>query len=205
VTERGVTRFGDASPDLAYCAEGLIDAFPDARLVQVIRDGRDVVAGMLGDSAVLAWFKPSFANVDSEFPNPFLGVETEEDRAGWSALSLAGKCALRWRGAVRQAARLRNSLPAQQLTTLRYEDLVRRPDDAANAVSAFVGSPVSAIAMHDTGARRGIDAGGWRRTLTAEQAAEVEEIAGEELRRVGYGDLSGAGSSVDDGAHLSVE
>ena len=37
---RGLERFGDASPDLIYCAEALTCAFPDARIVQVIRDGR---------------------------------------------------------------------------------------------------------------------------------------------------------------------
>ncbi len=61
--------------------------FPDARLVQIVRDGRDVVAGMLADPAVLAWFGPSFVNTDTEFPNPFFGVETDEDRDGWPQLS----------------------------------------------------------------------------------------------------------------------
>jgi hypothetical protein len=51
VPERGITRYGDASPDLLYCAESLVDAFPDARLVQIIRDGRDAAAGMLTDPA----------------------------------------------------------------------------------------------------------------------------------------------------------
>ena len=59
-----------------YCAEGLVDAFPDARIVQIVRDGRDVVAAMLADAESLAWFKPGMANVDSEFPNPFFGIET---------------------------------------------------------------------------------------------------------------------------------
>src|ERR1700727_2140034 len=47
VDERAILRYGDASPDLMYCAEGLVDAFADARLIQLIRDGRDVVAAML--------------------------------------------------------------------------------------------------------------------------------------------------------------
>src|SRR5215472_12776726 len=47
VEERNILRYGDASPDLMYCAEELVDAFPDAQLVQIIRDGRDEVAAML--------------------------------------------------------------------------------------------------------------------------------------------------------------
>ncbi len=193
VTERGLMTYGDASPDLAYCAEALTDAFPDARIVQFIRDGRDVVACMLRDPAILSWFKPSFANVDTEFPNPFFGVETEADRDGWSGLSLAGKSAMRWRGTIRLAARLRRSLPAEQLITVRYETLLERPRETASAIAAFAGTPVAAADMIEPGRPPAtpITAGGWRRALTAEQAADVEKVAGEELRRVGYA-LSGA-------------
>ena len=92
-----------------YCAEALVDAFPDARIVQIIRDGRDVVAGMLGDAQTLSFVQARRANVDSEFPNPFFGIETEQDLAAWPELSPAGKCAMRWRGSVRKMARLRTS------------------------------------------------------------------------------------------------
>jgi hypothetical protein len=189
VAERTVARYGDASPELLYCADVLVDAFPDARFVQVIRDGRDVVAGMLDDTDTLTALRPGFANLDNEFPNPFLGVEDETDRAGWAELSLAGKCAMRWRSAVRMSARLRYSLSAEQLTTLRYEEIVRKPDAAAGLVSEFVGARVSAIALRDPYSHRALEPGAWRRTLSAEQATEVESIAGAELRRVGYGDL----------------
>ena len=135
IEERDIRRYGDATPDLMYCAEGLVDAFPDARLVQIIRDGRDVVAAMLADTDTLAWFKPGVVNVESEFPNPFFGIETETDLAAWPRLSLTGKCAMRWRGTVRAMARLRTSMPAEGLTTLRYEQMIRQPAAAARAVS----------------------------------------------------------------------
>jgi Sulfotransferase family len=185
-TERGLQRYGDASPDLAYCAGALTDAFPDARIVQFIRDGRDVVACMLRDPAVLSWFKPSFANIDSEFPNPFFGVETEADRDIWPGLSLAAKSALRWRGAVRQAARLRRSLPAEQLITVRYETLIERPGATAAAISRFVGVPLTPAQLHELKDAPSSTAGGWRRALSPDEAADVEKVAGEELRRVGY-------------------
>jgi hypothetical protein len=190
-TERGLQLYGDASPDLAYCAEALTSTFPDARIVQFIRDGRDVVACMLRDPAILSWFKPSIANIDAEFPNPFFGVETEEDRVGWPGLSPAGKCALRWRGAVRQAARLRRSLPAEQLFTVRYETLIERPAATASAISEFVGVSLPAAQMRELRKTpTSVSVGGWRGALSPDQAADVEMIAGEELRRVGYA-LSG--------------
>jgi hypothetical protein len=191
VAERDIRRYGDAAPDLMYCAEGLVDAFPDARIVQIIRDGRDVVAGMLADNDLLRWFKPGVANVDSEFPNPFFGIETEADLAAWPGLSVAGKCAMRWRGSVRTAARLRNSMPSETLTTLRYEEVIRQPAAAARTVSGFIGGDVAPIGVRSRGrsavGSAAIAAGSWRRRLTPQQVTDVERVAGNDLRRIGYG------------------
>ena len=186
VGDRVISRYGDASPDLLYCAESLIDAFPDARLLQIIRDGRDAVAGMLTDPDALAWFSPGFVDLEAESAHPVIGVETEADRAEWPGLSVAGKCAMRWRGTVRLMARLRNALSAEQLTTLRYEEMIRQPAAAASAISAFIGAEISRPELRPA-PDPGSEAGAWRRLLNPAQAAEVERVAGDELRRVGYG------------------
>ena len=182
VDEREITRYGDATPALIYCAEALVDAFPDAKIVQIIRNGRDVVAAMLSDPAELAWFRPGLANVETEFPNPFFGTETEADRDDWQKLSPAGKCAMRWRGSVHKMARLRNSLSAEQLTTFRYEQVVADPQAAAHALADFIEAKVGTIEVPNP--RNG---GGWRQLLSPAQLAEVERISGAQLRRVGYG------------------
>jgi hypothetical protein len=176
---RGLSRYGDASADLAYCADTLIDAFPDAQIVQMIRDGRDAVAAMLADPALLAWFRPSFVNLDEECPHPFFGVDNENERDAWPTLSDAGKCALRWRWAIRLAARLRHSMPDTQLKTIRYEEMTRDPGGAARMLTEFLGLDVQALP-------RGTTPGGWRRTLSTSQLADIEQIAGDELRRLGY-------------------
>jgi len=188
ISEREIVRYGDASPDLMYCAADLVAAFPDARLLQLIRDGRDVVAAMLADPHALGWFKPGVANVETEFPNPFLGVETEQDLAIWPELSPAGKCAMRWRGSVRAMARLRAAMSADQLTTLRYENVVRQPAATAAAVAGFVGDAIDQVQPPEL-RRDGFVAaepGSWRRLLTPPQLAEIESVAGPDLRRVGY-------------------
>jgi hypothetical protein len=182
--QRGLSRFGDASQDLIYCAEALLTAFPDAQIVQVVRDGRDSVAGMLRDQVALSWFRPSVVNIETEFPNPFYGVQDEADRLLWPSLSDAGKCALRWRGAVRIAARLRQTLPEDQLKTLRYEDIARDPQAAAAGLSEFTGMTVTAPPPPP--ARRGGRENEWRRALAYDQLADIDKVAGEELRRLGY-------------------
>ncbi len=190
VSERDIVRYGDASPDLMYCADGLVDAFPDARLVQIVRDGRDVVAAMLADPQALAWFKPGMSNVETEFPNPFFGIETEHDLAIWRDLSVTGKCAMRWRGAVHAMARLRTSLSAEQLTTVRYETMLQHPAATATALSDFASDKVGPVAVKE--ARRDDQAaaepGAWRRQLTTSQLTEIESVAGPDLRRIGYSD-----------------
>jgi hypothetical protein len=141
---------------------------------------------MLRDPVAMSWFRPSVANVDSEFPNPFYGVEDEADRLSWDGLSPAGKCAMRWGGAIRLAARLRQALPEGQLKTLRYEDMVRNPGSAAAILTDFTGTTIAAPASPDH-RRAKSEAAAWRRSLTLSQLADIDKVAGAELRRLGYG------------------
>jgi hypothetical protein len=96
---------------------------------------------------------------------------------------------MRWRGSVRAMARLRASMSGEQLTTLRYEDLIKHPAPTGAAVARFIGSPVAAI--RPRAARRegqpGPEAGSWRKLLTAAQVSEIDHVAAPELLRVGYG------------------
>jgi hypothetical protein len=94
---------------------------------------------------------------------------------------------MRWRASVRQMARLRGQLSADQLVTFRYEDVVRQPADAAAAISDFLSTPVHILEPGLPGHAAAAEPGSWRRLLVPAQAAEIEAIAGDELRRVGYG------------------
>lgn len=178
-----VTRFGDASPDLLYAAPVLLRAFPDARIVQLIRDGRDVAADMLGDPACLAWFKPVMLPEDTEFPNAFLGVNRDEHRDRWKTMPVAGKCALRWRSAVRLSARLRAELSADRLMTVRYEEIPGKEIETARRLSEFVDARVSAVELVNTGDD---GTGSWRTRLDSQQRADVLNAARPELGRLGY-------------------
>jgi hypothetical protein len=189
VEPRGVHRFADASPDLIYSTDVLLDAFPDALLLQVIRDGRDVVADMLDDERTLTWFKPGFANLDEVFPNPFLGVDDYTDRVRWPKASVAVKSALRWRGSIRLSAKLHAQIPEDQLLTLRYEDLIAKSRKVTADLSAYLGVPLAKSALSGlvkAGSRGPDTIGGWRNRLTDKQATAVDRIAGRELTRLGY-------------------
>jgi hypothetical protein len=177
-----ITRFGDGSPDLIYSAPVLLQAFPDARFVQLIRDGRDVAADMLADPECLAWFRPAMLPEPAEFPNAFLGVNKDEHLDRWKSMPTAGKCALRWRGAVRLSAELRRTLPAGRLMTLRYEDLVLNPARSVAALAEFLETRVPKVALYGHDAT----AGAWRSRLRPADLELVEKVAREELTRLGY-------------------
>jgi Sulfotransferase family len=185
VQQEGVHRFGDATPDLLYSADALLDAFPDAQLLQVIRDGRDAVAQMIDDPNCLAWFRPGVANLDEVFPNPFLGVEDDHERSRWPRAGPTVKCALRWRGSVRLSAKLRAQTPHEQLLTVRFEDVLADPDRAAAELSDYLGHDISAGAFARVSPGGG-EPGKGRSRLSAKQIGVVERIAGRELRRLGY-------------------
>jgi hypothetical protein len=178
-----VRRYGDASPDLLFCATALHAAFPDALFVQVIRDGRDVIADMMEDERSLAWLKPSFMKLDHEFPNHFFGLEEESDLSAFTEGSTAAKCAMRWRGAIRMSALLRRSIGAEQLMTLRYEDVHGGEVEAAERLREFTGARVSASELL-TAESWGV--GSWRERLTRDQYGDVRQVAGTELSRLGY-------------------
>ena len=191
---RGLETFGDASPDLIYCAEALTYAFPDARIVQVVRDGRDVAASMLADPVVMSWFRPSFVNVDTEFPNPFFGIDIRRATAscwprpvaGWRGARCAGAGPCAWPPGCTAACQ------AGQLKTIRYEDLLGKPDEALAELSRFAGTTVPAAEIrNEARASRHAQpqpprARPTRRPSRTEDAAEIDKLAGEELRRLGY-------------------
>jgi hypothetical protein len=92
---------------------------------------------------------------------------------------------------VRLAARLHHSLPSGQLKTIRYEYLLSKPEEALADLSRFVGTTVQAAEIRNearTSRTRGRSRRGaaYEMSLTSEDITEIEKIAGEELRRLGY-------------------
>jgi hypothetical protein len=71
--------------------------------------------------------------------------------------------------------------------TVRYEDVVQRPEEAAETLARFLGHTEApeelraALATADPGS-----IGRWRAALDAEGLADVEREAGELLAELGY-------------------
>jgi hypothetical protein len=89
---------------------------------------------------------------------------------------------------VRLAARLHHSLPSGQLKTIRYEHLMEEPGDVLAELGRFAGTTVATAGVRALARdyRRSRRPSAYERSLRAEEIAEIEKIAGEELRRLGY-------------------
>ena len=86
-----------------------------------------------------------------------------------------------------------HSLRADQLKTIRYEDLLSRPEQTLAELSRFTGTTMPTAEIRDV-ARTSQPRGRPRRPagppLAKEDAAQIDKLAGEELRRLGYSLLS---------------
>ena len=169
----------EQTPETSYVLAAALAAYPRARAVHVVRDGRDVVCSLLergwlgddrtgGDDAGLPYGGHARFWVEPERAEEFARA-SEATRAAWA-----------WRRYVTAA----RAAP-ERTHELRYEELVANPAEAAARVAAFLGSDPEPLAesfglVHDRSAGR------WRRDLDSEQVADVEREAGALLRELGY-------------------
>lgn len=158
-------------------------AFPRAKLVHILRDGRDVACSLR--------HKP-FAKLDG---------------AAWDSPAAALRCGVQWRACVRAGLSHRGDPGYWEL---RYEDLVRRPEPVLRALLGFLELPwsdrllVAAETGADADARRAAgpvaaDAiGRWRGELSAAQCAALEPLIGPLLETLGYAEGRGWSAAPGD-------
>jgi sulfotransferase family protein len=175
----GSLRPVEQTPETAFVAEAAALAFPSARFVHIMRDGRDVVCSLLdrgwlsqgrggGDDAGLPygaeprfWVEP--ARVE-EF-----GTTSDARRAAWA-----------WRAYVQAARSL-----GERAHEIRYERMVTDPDGVAAELAVFLDAPAPELGRALRGAHDA-SVGRFRRDLTAEQLVDVESEAGALLAELDY-------------------
>lgn len=174
----GSVRAVEQTPEVAHIARAAALAYPRGRLVHILRDGRDVVCsllerGWLGDARAGEADDAGLGyGADARF-----WVEPER-RAEFGRVSEARRAAWVWRRYV-TAAR------ASDAFELRYEALAADPAITARDLAAALDAPVEPLAR-SLAAVHSASIGRWRRELTPEQVADVEEEAGPLLRELGF-------------------
>ena len=176
----GGRRSVEQTPETAFVSRAAALAFPEARFVHIIRDGRDVVCSLLERG----WLRAGRAGGDDAgLPygaEPRFWVEPGRRRE-FSAASDPRRAAWAWRRYVSAAC----GAPSERLCELRYESLAADPETTAGQLAGFLGVPATALAQALQTARD-TSVGRWARELPPAELAEVEEECGELLGALGY-------------------
>jgi hypothetical protein len=185
----GGLRFAEKNPENCFVVPFLAEAFPDARFVQIIRDGRDVAVS----HAEKPWLSARAAEEGGRGRagnawGPWARWWVEPDRTEeFAAASDLTRTAWSWRRFTEAARDDLTRLPADRVLTVRYEDVVQHPEDAAVTLGRFLGhdQPPEPLrrALLRADAR---SIGRWRTALDEQGLADVEKEAGALLRDLGY-------------------
>jgi len=171
---------GEKTPDFCRMMPVLHRLFPTARFVHIIRDGRDTaLSAMHWATASKGPGKWSLWNEDAP-----------------------GTCALWWRWQAGTGQRDGEILGHAHYLQVRYEDLVAKPEKKLRAIALFLAIPYSDdMVNYHVGKTRhapGLSAKSawlppvnnlrdWRNDMSVEDIEVFENIAGDLLRRNGYG------------------
>ena len=173
----GSVRAIEQTPEMAFLVSVIALAYPEARIVHAVRDGRDVVCSLLEKP----WLRPGHAHVDDagvqSGAHARFWVEPER-RAEFETATDARRAAWVWRSYL-TAARKGDAFE------LRYEDVASHPERVANELARFVGAPAEPLVTALARAHAE-SVGRYRRDLDADQLADVEAEAGQLLRELGY-------------------
>lgn len=179
----------EQTPGYLFYAEEILAAFPEARIVNMVRDPRDVLLSQ-----------------NNKWKRRFLGArsiplkEAVRSWANYHPLLIARL----WVGCVRRARRFEAE---PRFTTLRFEDLVADPETEVRRLCDALGlgfepemlqvPQIGSSLVADAPGRKGIArtrAGSWRNgRLAASDVGFCEWVAGSEMRRLGYEPAGPAG------------
>jgi Sulfotransferase family len=168
----------EQTPELSFVVGAAVRAYPQATVLHIIRDGRDVVCSLLAKG----WLREREGHDDARKPygvHPRAWVEPDR-RDEFTRAREAARAAWAWRRYV-SAAR---AAPTHTLE-VRYEDIAADPGAVAALIAARLETDPEPLA-EALAAVHGRSVGRWRRDLTAEQVADVEREAGPLLRELGY-------------------
>lgn len=175
----GSLRAVEQTPETAFVADAVRRAFPEAKLIHIIRDGRDVVCSLLERG----WLSAGRGGEDDAWApygaEPRFWVEPARV-SEFRAASDLRRAAWAWRRYVSAALDLRDSA-----FEVRYERMSAEPVAVAAELGAFLDVPPQPLARALERAHSG-SIGRYRDDLTADQLDEVLDEAGELLRELGY-------------------
>jgi hypothetical protein len=184
-------------PNGSVSASLILEAFPESKLVFLVRDSRDVVASLLDAAEDGSWyeydkFEASVADAVLHSGGPDLAENRSDDE-------FVGRLARNYVINVSAVKEAYARHPDGSKVLVRYEDLRATPGDCVSYICDSLGIEVDREQLEQAVGRhtfenipeenrgrgkfnRRATPGGWREDLTPEQARMVEEVTGPLLR-----------------------
>lgn len=186
----------EQTPESTYLIPELARAFPRAHFIHLLRDGRDVVASLIergwlaGDAGNLVTARAGGEAMD-DAGHPFGGYARFWVEPGreleFEQASEPRRCAWAWRRYVTAARTALAELPADRVTTIRYESLTADPEKVARQLSAELGAPASAAELaHALGSAHPRSVGKFTARIGADCLDEVLAEIAALLANLGY-------------------
>lgn len=175
----GGLRGVEQTPETAFVLPAVLAAYPEARIVHVVRDGRDVACSLL-ERGWLSLGREGADDAGLAYGSQARFWVEPERRSDFEQLSDAGRAGYAWR---RYVSTARST--DERLVELRYETVAADPEAAADPVARHLhADPGPLAAAFGAAHRRSV--GRWHSDLDEAQVADVEREAGVLLRELGY-------------------
>ena len=169
--KQGVERWAETTPEHLLYIREIKRAIPNARIIHVIRDGRDVA---------LSWERLS-----------------QIHRLPWDRKRAAMAAAIYWEWFVERGRKAGRALGADYME-IHYEDLVRRPAEVLKGLEPFVEHDLDYQRITEVGIgsvsapntafkeEKRSPIGRWKTDLSEEEVATLEGLIGDSLEQMGY-------------------
>jgi glycosyltransferase involved in cell wall biosynthesis len=204
---------GDKSPLHTDYVDEIYELYPEAKVIHVFRDGRDVAVSLMHHFWNLSKDRHREGIYDLE-PEELAKCDAyRQDREGFLASGESifveerlRQIATRWSRRVSKASRDGTKLFGDNFLQLRYEDLLARPNENVKTIFELLGAQaddgvvarcVKSNSFEELAARpkgqedsrsffrKGV-AGDWRSVFTERDREVFEQVAGETLVEMGY-------------------
>lgn len=151
----------------------LHEAFPAARFVEIVRDGRAVAYSL----SRVDWWPDSFVGW-------YGGSPRQWEQAGGDPWEIRARD---WVAEVQAIEEGLAAVPEESVARVRYEHLAGAPAPVLRELAAFAGLPDDRVwRQRIERLQRPPAADVWRRRLTPRETATIERIQAQTLRRRGY-------------------
>ena len=159
--------FVDKSHPNIWIAEELARTFDDASFIGIQREVYGTVSSMMEHERVLRWCKEW---QKYPVPNPFLGI-TLENQEAYEKLSLAGRCAVRWKSHNRRMSQLMDRL-GDRILVVNYENLVKNFPEESKKIRSFLGQNDDFMFVDI----KSLSLEKWKKNLTKDMVADIDKV-----------------------------